>query len=171
MIKTERLQIRRIKEDDWKGILRIWQNFSASAFAQYDTPHPTDEETVHRKIARWAQFADSTEHMFFAVCLEETLIGYVAFNIREDSHEVGYCFHSAYHAKGYAKESLSALLAHMRALGAKKISAGTALNNTPSVRLLKSLGFEQTGEEQVSFYQNADGSDIFFDGGIFELAL
>ena len=39
----------------------------------------------------------------------------------------------------------------------------------PSVSLLHALGFRQTGTEAVSFYQDADGNDIVFDGGIFEL--
>ena len=46
--------------------------------------------------------------------------------------------------------------------------SGTALDNVPSVRLLLSLGFRQTGTEKVSFYKDKDGKAIFFDGGIFE---
>ena len=43
------------------------------------------------------------------------------------------------------------------------------MNNTPSVSLLKSLGFELIGTEKVSFYKDAQGNDIVFEGGIFEL--
>ena len=42
-------------------------------------------------------------------------------------------------------------------------------NNTPSVSLLKSLGFELTGTENVSFYKDAQGNDMVFQGGIFKL--
>ena len=76
-----------------------------------------------------------------------------------------------YHGKGYAKESLLALINYVRELGIKKLTAGTALNNTPSVSLLKSLGFELIETEKVSFYNDADGNDIVFDGGVFELLL
>ena len=109
--------------------------------------------------------------MFFAICLEDTVIGYSAFNIRENGYEIGYCFHSAYYGKGYAKESHLALIDYMRELGIKRLIAGTAINNTPSVLLLKSLGFELIETEKVSFYKTADGSDIWFDGGVFELNL
>ena len=71
----------------------------------------------------------------------------------------------------YAKESHLALIDYMRELGIKRMTAGTALNNTPSVVLLKSLGFELIETETVSFYKDADGNDIVFDGGIFELVL
>ena len=106
--------------------------------------------------------------MFFAICLDEIVIGYIAFNIRENGHEIGYCFHSAYHGKGYAKESMLALFDYLRTLDITNFSAGTAINNTPSVKLLTSLGFQLVEQEKVSFYKDADGNDIVFDGGVFE---
>ena len=171
MLKTERLTIRHVAADDWKSIKEIWVDFNASALSQYDRPHNTDDEDVQRRIAKWAAANSGTEHMFFAICLGENVIGYSAFNIREDGHEIGYCFHSAYHGKGYAKESHLALFDYMRDFGIKKLTAGTAINNTPSVSLLKSLGFELIETEKVSFYKDADGNDIVFDGGVFELIL
>lgn len=171
-ITTERLRIRPIRAEDWPAVRAIWVDFASSPFAQYDTPHVTDPADVRTRIARWATFNGAgMEHMFFAVCLEDAVIGYIAFNIREKGYETGYCFHSAYHGKGYAKEAFRALLPHMKELSVTHISAGTALNNTPSVKLLTSLGFRLTGTEQVSFYKDAKGKDIVFDGGIYELNL
>ena len=45
------------------------------------------------------------------------------------------------------------------------------MNNTPSVRLLTSLGFRQIGTETVSFYKDSAGNDITFEGGNYELLL
>lgn len=171
MLKTERLIIRHIVADDWKSIKYIWVDFNTSDLSQYDKPHNTDDADVGQRIKKWAEANSGTEHMFFAICLGDTVIGYIAFNIREDGHEIGYCFRSAYHGNGYAKESLLALINYVRELGIKKLTAGTALNNTPSVSLLKSLGFELIETEKVSFYKDADGNDIVFDGGVFELLL
>lgn len=170
-MKTERLQLRRIDSRDWRDIREIWVDFAASPFAQYDVPHDTSEADVRPRIARWESTRESAEHMFFAVCREEGLIGYIDCHKLGEGYEIGYCFHSASHGKGYAKESLSALVGYLRTLGARRIYAGTALNNTPSVALLRSLGFRQTALEQVSFYKDRNGQDIFFDGGRFELAL
>lgn len=168
LLKTDRLVIRHIVADDWKSIKEIWMDFNASSMSQYDRPHNTDDEDVRTRIAKWAANS-GTEHMFFAVCLGDIVIGYCAFNIRADGYEIGYCFHSAYHGKGYAKESHSALFDYLGTLGITKFIAGTAINNTPSVSLLKSLGFEPVGTEDVSFYKDAEGNDIVFEGGIFEL--
>ena len=171
LIHTKRLTLRRITEADWRSIQAIWQDFKASPFSRYDVPSDTGDEAVRTRIAKWAKTSQSTEHMFFAVCLGERVIGYIAFNIRERGYEIGYCFHSDTHGMGYAKESLLALFDHLQALGVTTFIARTALANTPSVALLRSLGFAQTGTEQVSFYQDTDGNSIFFDGGIFELNL
>lgn len=59
----------------------------------------------------------------------------------------------------------------MREFGVKRLTIGTAINNTPSVAFLKSLGFELIETEKVSFYKDANGNDIVFDGGVFELNL
>lgn len=169
-IRTERLTIRHIVADDWRSIKEIWASFNASVFSQYDRPHNTVDADVRARIAKWAANS-GIEHMFFAICLNESVIGYSAFHMRKNGYELGYCFHSAYHGKGYAKESHLALLEYMRELGIKTLTAGTAINNTPSVALLKSLGFELIETEKVSFYKDADGNDVVFEGGIFELVL
>lgn len=170
-IQTARLTVRPIVADDWTSIQKIWEDVNASDYAQYDMPHNTAEEDVRPRVARWANASSGMDHLFFAVCLERVVIGYIAFNIRQAGYEIGYCFHSDYHGKGYASESLRALLAHLRGLGLTRFSAGTALANTPSVRLLTSLGFRLVGTEEVSFYKDADGDDIVFEGGVFELIL
>ena len=168
LLKTERLAIRHIVADDWKSIRGIWVDFNSTEYAKYDTPQITEDANVQARIAKWAAANSGIEHMFFAICLDKTVIGYVAFNIRENGYEIGYCFHSAFHGKGYAKESMLALFDYLRTMGITKFSAGTGLNNTPSVKLLASLGFKLVEQEKVSFYKDGDGNDIVFDGGIFE---
>lgn len=167
MINTPRLSIRFINEDDWQTLIDIWEDFGRSEYAQYDVPHTTDEFEVREKAAQWARISPEKEHMFFSVCREESMIGYIDFHKTADGYECGYCFHSRYHGKGYAKESLLALMHYLFEGKALRFTAGTALDNIPSVRLLKSIGFQQIGEEQVSFYKDDDGRDIIFPGGIF----
>lgn len=169
-ITTERLLIRPIQATDWPAVHDIWAALAPLPMAQYDKPFNLDADNVRARITRWAAAtAAGTEHMFFVACLDGSVIGYIAFNARGNGHEIGYSFHPAYHGKGYAKEALAAILAHLRERGFIRFSAGTALNNTPSVRLLTGLGFRLTGTEQVSFYKDANGQDIVFEGGIFEL--
>ena len=166
-IQTERLSIRRIRAEDWKDIQAIWVGAAKSVYAQYDRPNDLDDASVQSRVARLGVFAESDAHIFLAVCLKNRVIGYFSLNERGEGYELGYCFHSDFHGKGYARESLGAVLGFLRNRGVPFVEAGTALRNTPSLRLLRSLGFECCGTEKVSFYQDAEGKDIFFDGGIF----
>ncbi len=171
MIQAERLTIRPIVPSDWQSVQKIWEDVDASQFAQYDKPHRTDSDDVRQRIAEWSNARSGIEHIFFAICLRETVIGYIEFHITDNGYEIGYCFHSVYHGKGYARESLSALIDHMKTMGAIRLTAGTAINNTPSVKLLTSLGFKLIDVEKVSFYKDENGQDIVFDGGIYEMLL
>ena len=171
MIKTERLMIRRVESDDWRDIQNIWLDESSSQYAQYDNIKELDDKSVSDRIAVWAKEAKANDHIFFAICLDKDIIGYISLNRSEASYEIGYCFHSNFHGKGYAKESILAVIPFLKSIGVSRVTAGTAINNIPSIRLLSSLGFKQIGTEKVSFYKDSNGNDIFFDGGVFELEL
>ena len=170
-IKTERLLIRKVVANDWISIKRIWDDFRESEYAKYDVPHKSDADEIKLQVSRWENANKGDKHLFFAVCLENEVIGYIDFHDIGNGYESGYCFHSNYHGKGYAKESYQALIKLFSDRDIKRLTAGTALKNIPSVRLLNSLGFKQVGTEKVSFYQDEKGNDIYFDGGIFELII
>ena len=171
-MNTERLTIRYIEENDWKSIQSIWLDFKQSEYVIYDNYKETNSESVKQRIAKWTQFTQSgIEHIFFTVCLGNEVIGYVSLNIEGDGYEIGYGFLDKVHGKGYARESITAILDYMKKLGVKRIVARTALKNVPSVRLLESLEFKLTGTEQMSFYQDSEGKDIYFEGGIFDRML
>ena len=59
MIKTKRLSIRQVHADDWKAIQAIWADAAKSIYAQYDKPNDLDDQSVSRRIAKWASFADN----------------------------------------------------------------------------------------------------------------
>ena len=92
-------------------------------------------------------------------------------NMEGDGYEIGYGFLNKAHGKGYARESVTAIIDYMKSMGVKRIVAGTALKNLPSVRLLESLEFKLKGTEQISFYKDSEGKDIYFEGGVFERML
>ena len=170
-IKTERLLIRKIVSGDWGSIKRIWDDFRTSKYAKYDIPHKENDEDIRLQVKKWEDANKGEKHLFFAICLAEEVIGYIDFHDTGNGYDSGYCFHSDYHGKGYAKESYQALISHFSDMGVQRLTAGTAMNNTPSIKLLQSLGFKQIGTEQVSFYQDDAGKDIYFEGGLFELKL
>lgn len=172
LITTARLTVRPVSAEDWPAVQKVWRDFDESEYRYYDTPKDISDAAVASRIARWAEAAGEwEEHLFFAVCLGEAVIGYVSLNARPGGYELGYGFQSAYHGRGYAKEALAAILAFMKERGTGDIYAGTALLNAPSVRLLRSLGFVRTGTERLAFRKDAAGNGVFFEGGLFALPL
>lgn len=163
-LETRRLFIRHLNESDWQTMKSIFVDFNSSKYAVYDMPLPTGDDEAK---ALTKKFAGSD--LFFAVFLKKSndMIGYVCFHKDGDTYDLGYCFHSAYHSNGYAYESTSALVKHFAdERGATNFTAGTAIDNIPSCKLLEKLGFACASTEAVSF------DNVFsFQGGNYELNL
>lgn len=159
MITTKRLSIRPIEFSDWPALQRIALNFQASPYRYFDREMPTSDSGAQNA----ARYFASTG-LFFAVLLKEQMIGYVCFHPENRNLDLGYCFHSDYHGQGYAFEACSTLMTIIAHTGAiNRFTAGTALENTPSIRLLQKLGCTQTTTETVCFYENHP-----FTGGTFQ---
>ncbi|MBQ8356569.1 MAG: GNAT family N-acetyltransferase [Clostridia bacterium] len=163
MIDTDRLHIRKLVPDDWREMQNIAMDFRRSEYAVYDMPLPVEEESIK---ALTAQLAASG--LFFAVLREGVVIGYVCFHREGDSYDLGFCFHSNYHGKGYAFEACFTLMKYMaKTRPVAAFTAGTALENIPSCRLLRKLGFTLQKTERLSFHKDDRSNDITFEGGIF----
>ena len=164
-LASDRLRVRESTLADWPAYQRIWMDFARSEYAQYDLPGETEPERAQALLQKLLAHG-----RFYSVLLADSgdMIGYVCFHEADGALELGYCFHSAYHGRGYAREACALLLEALSREGATRFTAGTALKNLPSVRLLAALGFRQIGTERVSFYQDDQGNDIWFAGGVFE---
>ena len=163
MIQTERVFLRPLRAEDWQSMQRIAADFRKSQYILYDIPLPTEEQEIK---ALTEMFAGTG--LFFAVLLDDAMIGYVCFHEENGDYDLGYCFHSDYHGKGYAYEACMAMMQYMtEEKSVKAFTAGTALKNVPSCRLLEKLGFTLTATETLSFHKDEYGNDIVFEGGIF----
>lgn len=163
-IKTNRLLIRNLRETDWQDMKNVFIDFNKSKYSIYDMPLPIEDSEI-KELTKL--FADSK--LFYSIYKLDTneMIGYVCLHKNEDKYDLGYCFNSAYHLNGYAYESTKALINHfIEEYGATSITAGTAIDNIPSCKLLEKLGFICASTEIVSF----DGN-FSFEGGNFVLDL
>ncbi|MBQ8836080.1 MAG: GNAT family N-acetyltransferase [Clostridia bacterium] len=162
---TSRLLIREITPDDWRGLQKTALDFCKSEYAVYDMPLPTEDGAIKELTKKFAE-----SHLFFAVFLKDKaeMIGYVCFHKDGENYDLGYCFLSEYQGRGYAFESCKAVIEHIEQnYTVNSFTAGTALKNIPSVKLLEKLGFVLTGTEMLSFHKDASGNDIVFEGGNF----
>lgn len=169
ILETERLSIRPLQQSDHPALLRLSGDFAQSPLANYDSPFPLDPAANQRLT----EFLAATG-LFFAVSRKDLseMIGFVCFHRNGDTFDLGYRFHSAHHGNGFAFEACTAMMEHIRQqFHPSAFTAGTALDNLPSCRLLAKLGFTLQRTELVSFRQTAAGEPIQFTGGCFRKKL
>ena len=165
LLHTDRLTVRPMILDDWLAVREIGRDFRTGPYALYDHPLPETDIALQEVVRHFARSG-----AVYSVLLREsgTVIGYICLWPEKDVRELGYCFHSDWHGKGLAYESVNALMDYVRVN--EHVSAfvcGTALGNTPSMRLIRRLGFRQISTETASFYKDAAGNDIVFASGSF----
>ena len=158
VIRTERLVIRAMREEDWQWNQKIWRDFNQSEYEPYDDTLPEEDGAVQ---ALTKKFIESG--LFFSVFLPDggEMIGYICFHQSGQEYDLGYCFRTGYQGKGYALESAKAVIAYLHETrGAVRFTAGTALENKPSCRLLERLGFACCSTNTMSF----EGKAPFLSG-------
>lgn len=162
---TERLDINLLQRTEWRDIQEICMDFEHSPYAVYDYPLPTEDREVISLVQTWANSSKFYSAHLIG-CTEA--IGYVCFH-DGTAYDIGFNFKTCYQGHGYAYEAVSALL-HMlhNTYQISKFTAGLALQNTPSLKLIEKLGFSLTSTEMRSFRTDANGKDIMCQCGNFE---
>lgn len=168
MIVTKRLLLRRFMIEDSESFFQLIIDKEASAYAVYDEPFPTDEQSMKEILA---YFSASDE--FYAICAKESgeLIGFVTLNKTEAERirNLGFCIRADYQKKGYGREATEAVMEYaFTQLEIDKLISGTANDNLPACKLLKALGFIKTDEKIGSFRKDKKGNPIEFVGGTYE---
>lgn len=167
-IKTSRIVIRNFVINDWRDLQKIFINFGSSEYAIYDHHFPNSDNEVKSITERFAN-----GNNFFAVCelTDNKVMGYVCLNGENDKElDIGYCFNDTYQGKGYATEACIAVTNYaFNTLHLERLTAGTAILNFPSCRLLDRLGFCKTSESNHSLTKTPEGNPIEFVGASFLL--
>ena len=164
-IRTERLTLRRLKMRDWRRLLWLDADFSASPYAAYDLPWPKDRRGI-KDLTR--QFVDT--QLFFAILLGRKMIGYVCFCEEDGAYDVSYLIHSEHQGCGYASEALASALAYVaRTEPVLRFTAMSADGNLPSKRILERFGFCERERIPLSLRRDENGDPVTFETIIFEL--
>jgi [ribosomal protein S5]-alanine N-acetyltransferase len=164
IMETERLIIRKFKNDDWKDLYEYLSQESVVKYEPYDvySEAASKQEAVNR----------SKNDAFWAVCLKENnkLIGNVYFEQQEPKDfltwEIGYVFNPLYYGKGYATEASKRILQYgFEQLGAHRIIARCNPENSASWKLLERLSLRQEGhfKKPAYFKKTIDGKAIWHD--------
>jgi len=85
------------------------------------------------------------------------IIGTVGFKHADGGLELGYWIARDHWGQGYATEAARGALQVARALGNKRVLAGHYVDNPASGRVLRKLGFRETGEVRPTFCRARGG--------------
>lgn len=160
-LETERLVIRRFKEEDWKD---LYEYLSDEEVVRYEPYQAFSIEASQNEAKSRAE-----SPAFLAVCLKENnkLIGNIYFAKQEfKTWEIGYVFNRSYQGRGYATEAANAVIAYgFNTRGARRIVAMCNPLNTASWRLLERLGMRREGhlKQNIYFKKDEEGNPIWSD--------
>jgi len=143
-VETERLTLRRLREDDAEFILELLNEPSFLEFIGDKGVRSLEDARDYILTGPLESYARHGFGLYLTALKEDrTPIGICGLLKREtlEDVDVGFAFLPAFWSKGYAFESTSAVLDHgRRDFGLERIVAVTSPGNDRSVRVLERLG-------------------------------
>ncbi|MFR3730396.1 GNAT family N-acetyltransferase [Lacrimispora sp.] len=162
--ETDRLILRRYKEDDLQDLFEYLSNPKVVEFEPYKS------KTINevRDNLKWRISSDE----MIAVELRDInkMIGNVYLGKSDfESLEIGFVFNEYYWKKGYAKESCEKLIEMAFQNGIHRIFANCDPDNQNSWSLLERMGFTQEGylKKNVYFWRDDNNQPIWKDTFIY----
>ena len=165
-IKTARLLLRRFRESDYDDLFEFLSQLEDDEFEGYPgITYENGREHLRQRLGSEA---------FYAVVLHDSgkVIGNIYCGARDfAAKEVGYIINKDYQRQGYAGEALSAVIYNAFQEGAHRIYAECDPRNTPSWKLLESVGFrcEALLRQNIYFRKDADGVPIWKDTCVYAI--
>jgi ribosomal-protein-alanine N-acetyltransferase len=136
MIKTERLTIRRVKEEDFEGFLEVQTDQESRKYLG----GVVEQDKVSQKFSK---MITDQESLYFTVLRNEEFTGLITigYHTDEKAHELSYQFLPRFWNKGYAIESIEAVLKLVKEKrNMIRLIAETQSANTRSIKLLEKIG-------------------------------
>lgn len=157
VIRTERLLLRRAREDDLAAIHQVMSDGRAMRYWS-SLPHATLDET--REWLTSMIIAPVAESDDFIIALNDIAIGKAGCHLIP---EIGCILHPKEWGKGYASEALSAAIAHVFAhFDIPALRADIDPRNRASIRLFERLGFELSGQAKRTWKVGEEWCDSVY---------
>jgi len=154
-LKTERLVLRQLRDEDAKALSKYGSNFDIARMTG-SFPHPFPLLSAEFKILHLK--AQKTRGLAYPYAItakgHDDMIGIVDLFRRTERSplEFGYWIGEPYWGKGYASEACQCLMAEAdRHFGPTLLTAGVFSDNPASLRVLEKLGFKPTGKTEKYF--------------------
>ena len=167
IIKTKRLLLRALTPEIYE---EVFSTFSEEGLMQFFGCRDANELDEERKKYNEGLSMYRKSFLVFQLIEKETnqIIGWCGFHTWYLPHfraEVGYVLSDeSKRGKGYMKEALPAVLDYgFNVMGLKRVEAFLSLENTPSLKLVTSLGFKEEGTLRDHYFKDGrlEDSTVF----------
>jgi ribosomal-protein-alanine N-acetyltransferase len=166
-IQTQRLTLRQLSSND---AIEIYEQRSDERILRYlDRPATKSVEDAALYIYHMNTLIEKDEVVLWGITIKprDIVTGTIClFKFEKENYraEVGYMLHPDFHRQGIMKEALAAVIKFgFSQLGLHSITANVNPANEASIRLLKSLSFQQEAYFRENYYFNGQ----FLDSAIF----
>lgn len=150
-VETERLILRRFKEDDVKAIYETWlSDPEVSKYMIWN--YQEDIEDTKKWLQKCIEKYKNDNIYNWGIELKETnnLVGSISANKSENDeecYEIGYTIGRRYWGNGYATEALKKVTEYLiKEVGIRKFLCRYAKENIASKKVIKKVGFEYLGK-------------------------
>lgn len=163
-LETKRLLLRPTNETDLDDMMRV-AGHMAVARNTGTIGHPFTLDDAKARLARHRQSLADRTGIGFAVLLKESGLGigttgFFGYSPEHGHAEVGYMFDPDCWGRGYATESLRAVVQHaFGEWGIRRLTASYFADNPASGRVLSKVGFQHEGTRRQHFQRFGEYRD------------
>lgn len=154
---------------DAHSLFKIWSDPKVTKFM--NIINFTHEEQAKEMIELFDQFAEEYKAIRLTIIEKESneiigSCGFNSFDVKSATTEIGYDLAKAYWGKGYAPESISALIDYaFTTLDINRIEAKVEPGNINSIKVLEKLNFTFEG----TFQEYEESKESSYDINVYSL--
>lgn len=167
-IKTDRLVLKKINEEDYKNLFSLWQDKDLIQYTYHQ--YMESEEDARQKVLKVIDRYTKAGGHFGPYLLyhNNEFVGYCGIDHKSEilrEYEIFYIISKPFHGMGFATEVSVALTDYaFGELGAERVSAEVVKDNIASLKVLSKTGMLQEGCLRRSFYKGKDYHDLVIFG-------
>lgn len=168
-LSTERLNLRRISDEDDKDIFFLRSDKEMLQFLDRDPAKTIDE--ARKWIRTINEGIDGNQYITWGIALknEPKLIGTITFwNVKKEHFraEIGYALHPLFQVRGLMREAMTIVLDYgFNIMKLHSVEANVNPMNTRSIQLLEKNDFVREAYHRENYYYNGR----FLDSAIYSL--
>ena len=160
-IKTDRLRLRPMEEQDMEQLLALLKNDVIKQ--TYMIPDFPSEEAAIRLAQRFIALSQGEEKLVVGIALEGRLIGFLNETEKTDGCiEVGYALHPDYSGRGYMTEAFAAVIHSLLESGVSCVTAGAFEENAASIRVMEKCGMKRSDRTETVAYRMKEHRCVYY---------